>query len=307
MSLKDHVERYITFKQHMGFKYGLQAHLLRNYAEYAIAHGDAVLDASRIIAWATKVPSGTGAELRLRTVRTFATWLHAEDERHEVPPRDVLGRLRNERPPPHLLTPRQIGQIMDAALALPHASLITRQTYHCAIGLMATTGLRRSEAVALRFSDLTSDGLVVRQTKFRKSRLVPILESTQDALAKYLVIRKRAHSTSNHIFVPSTGRPLHADTLSIQFLQLARQVGIRGGVGERGPRLHDLRHSFAVRCLESAVADDPDSVCRHMLALSTYLGHSCVSSTYWYLEATPTLLHQIAQAAEKAHTEEASS
>ena len=209
-------------------------------------------------------------------------WLQAEDPRHEVPPKNVLGPTARRRPTPHLLTTAQISALMAAALLLPPKGSITPHTWHSIIGLMATTGLQRCEVCALRLTDITADGLVVRETKFQKSRLVPLHPSTVDALDRYLTRRRRCGAASEHLFVLSTGRAINPDIVTGTFVKLARQVGLRGGPGEPGPRLHDLRHRFAVRSLERTVAADRDSASRHMLALATYLGHNSVSSTYWY-------------------------
>ena len=260
-----------------------------------------------MVDWASKAPSYGSVRNRLGAVRRFAMWLRAEDERHEVPPLDAIGGARRIRPSPHLLTPDQIERVMDAARSLGPAGSITHHTYRCMIGLIAATGLRVSEAVALRLSDFTSDGLTVRNTKFRKSRLIVLHPSARDALNRYVEIRIRERTADDHLFVLPTGRPPTRSTLIGVFIKLARRIGLRGGPGEPGPRLHDLRHSFAVRSLEQAAATDRGSVNRHILALSTYLGHVKVSSTYWYLEATPSLLRQIAEAAEHAHTRRASS
>lgn len=300
-TIKNHVERYVSFKRHLGYKFTGGACLLRAYAGYAMAHGDQFIRSDRMIGWANEAPSPMSVYKRLRTARLFAAWLHVEDERHEVPPRDVRDRTARRRPPPRLMTREQIGRIMEAALSLGPVGSITPHTYHYMIGLLAVTGLRRSEALKLRLSDITPDGLIVRETKFRKSRLVPLHESTRDALERYLAIRKRAGGLDDHLFIVSTGRPPCPENLSTTFTKLARQIGIRGGPGKPGPRLHDLRHSFCVRSLEGAIATDRDSVNRQILALTTYVGHSKVSSTYWYLEATPTLLRQVAQTAENAH------
>ena len=151
-----------------------------------------------------------------------------------------------------------------------------------------------SEAVALHTGDLTADGLVIRETKFRKSRLVPIDPSTRKALAKYLALRRQIGGADPHLFVLSTGEPPDPSTVSRAFIRLARQLGLRGGQGTRGPRLHDLRHSFAVRSLEQC-PKDRNAIDRHMLALGTYLG---LADTYWYLEATPVLMKQIAHETE---------
>ena len=234
--------------------------------------------------------------------RAFALWLHAEDERHEVPPRDFLGRNQRRRPTPHLLTPAQVQQLLDAALSLRPADSITPHTFHHLFGLMASTGLRRSEAVSLRLSDITPDGLIIRETKFRKSRLVPLHDSVREKLEAYLVIRGRVPTVDDHLFVLATGRPPCVSWVTKLFIRLCREIGVRGKRGEPGPRLHGLRHGFATRSVERVVQADRKSVDRHMLALSTYLGHSNLANTYWYLEATPVLLQTIADAAEKEHT-----
>lgn len=301
-TVRDHVERYVSFKRQLGYKFTEKARLLRVFADYAMAHGDRFTRSDRMVDWTVDAPSAESMYNRLTAVRVFATWLHAEDGRHEVPPKDVAPRNAIRRPAPRLMTPDQIRQVMQAALSLGPAGSISPHTYHYMIGLLAVTGMRRSEALNLRLSDITADGLVVREAKFRKSRLVPLHGSTRDALDRYLEIRNRNAGADDHLFIISTGRSPHPSNVTETFIRLARQVGLRGGPGERGPRLHDLRHSFCVRSLETAVAAGRDEVNRHALALTTYVGHSRVSSTYWYLEATPTLLRQVAQAAENAHT-----
>ncbi len=301
MSMVDNVERYITFKRHLGFKFVLHARTLRAFADEAVDCSDGFIRAASVVAWARKTSTAGQARIRLRIVCDLAVWLHAEDPRHEIPPRFALGRVPVRRSSPHLLSAVQVKQIMDAALLLKSTGPLNRYTYHYMIGLLATTGLRLSEALALKLSDVTPDGLVVRQSKLGKSRLVPLHDSTSEALSRYLEIRMRMGGGDEHLFVLSSGKPPHHSTLSKIFLRLARQIGFRGGPGELGTRLHDLRHGFATRSLENAVAVDRDSVSRHVLALSTYLGHVNMASTYWYLEATPVLLREIARAAEHTH------
>ena len=212
-----------------------------HYAGYATQCDDAFARASGMLAWASAAGTPGQKRRRLGVVRGFALWLHAEDQRHEIPPRDAFGKTASHRPAPHLLTPAQIQRLMEAALALPPAGSISPQTYRCLFGLMATTGLRRSEAVALRLTDLTPDGLVVRDSKLGKSRLVPLHPSTQDALGTYLALRASHGGKDDHLFVLSTGRPPAPATLTNAFIKVARQTGLRGEPGEPGPRLHDLR------------------------------------------------------------------
>lgn len=308
MTMRDHVDRYVMFKRRLGHRFVDQERLLRSYADYAVARGEQFTEIDGMLAWASAVNTTDGIHDRLNTVRQFAVWLHAEDERHEVPPRDALGRKqRRRRPTPHLLTVSDIRRIMEAALSLSPAGSITPHTYHYAIGLLAATGLRRSEAIGLRLSDVTPDGLmIVGPTKFGKHRLVALHQSTRDALERYLTIRSSVSATHDHLFVLANGRSLNPNGLTETFIKLARRVGLRVGKGEPGPRLHDLRHSFCVRSLEAAIASDRNSVNRHMLALSTYVGHATMAHTYWYLEATPVLLGQIAGETERAYVGRAS-
>jgi integrase len=169
--------------------------------------------------------------------------------------------------------------------------------YATLFGLLAATGLRISEALALQITDLTADGLIIRQTKFKKSRLVPLHETTQRALDAYITVRAGVGTFDGSLFVSVCGRALAYTTVVAVFLELARSIGLRGAPGQRGPRIHDLRHTFAVRALERC-PHDRDAVARHLVALSTYLGHVHATTTYWYLQATPFLMEQIADVSE---------
>ena len=297
MPISADVKRYVTIKRGLGYKFADQEQMLRKYAAFADSFGDLHTSASRMIEWASAAPSAQRSREWFRVVRHFAISMHAEDDRHEIPPRDVFGRATRPRPSPIIMAVADIERIMQAALSLPPVASITPYTYHYLIGLLAAAGLRVSEAIGLLATDLTVDGLLIRETKLRKTRLVPIDPSTQKALEEYLALRRRIGGPDPHLFVLSTGEPPDHASVSRAFIKLARQTGLRGAKGERGPRLHDLRHSFAVRSLERC-ASDRAAINRHMLALSTYLGHVCLSDTYWYLEATPVLTRQIADAAE---------
>ena len=300
MSLILQVKRYVEFNRKLGYKFSGPERLLREYVEFAMTFGDRWTRSDRMVAWASKATSPSRASLKLRTARSFALWLHAEDARHEVPPRDAVGRPIQSRPSPHLLTRTQVREVMNAALSLPSRDPIAPYTWHYLFGLMAVTGMRRSEALALRLSDITPDGLLVRESKFRKSRLLPLHDDTSRALDDYVSIRMRLGGPGDHLFVVAKGKPPAGETATRVFLRLLRQLGLRGQPGQPGPRLHDLRHSFCAWSLESL--DDEDDPSRYMLALATYVGHSNVSNTYWYLKATPPLLRRIAKRAERAQT-----
>jgi integrase/recombinase XerD len=296
--LSSHVTRYVAFHRKLGVRFNEQRRMLEQYATYAETHGDQYTLVRRIVEWCTTAPSPSRARIRFDTVRRFCAFLNAEDPGHEVPPAQALGRGKLLRPAPHILEIDQIQAIMRAALDLPPKGTISPQTYHHLFGLLASTGLRISEALALRRDDLTDDGLVIRNSKFGKSRLVPIHATTRRALKNYETIRVRLEGDGDDLFVVTTGRAPHQTTVWEVFVRLARQLGFRGPPGTPGPRLHDLRHTFAVRSLE-ACAHDRRAVARHMAALSTYLGDADVANTYWYLQATPVLMHGIAESAER--------
>jgi integrase len=297
--LSQDLTRYTDLKRSLGFKFRTQFALLRIFVAYAEHAGDEFVRIDRVLDWAARAPSPPQRRNRLLTVRRFALALKAEDLRHEVPPADALGHGEFKRRIVHIYQPDEITWLMSAARQLQPEGSIKPLTYSTLFGLLAATGMRISEALALRLEDVTADGLVIRQTKFQKSRLIPLHPTTQLALDEYLSIRGRLGTLDGALFTSPTGKAPAYDTVSAMFRHLARTIGLRGGPGEPGPRIHDLRHTFAVRSLEEC-CHDAKSVARHMIALSTYLGHAHVTDTYWYLHATPILMRQIAQAGEAA-------
>ena len=302
MTLTDHVHSYVSFKRGAGQSSQKEPErLLRSFALHAEALGDRFVRVETALGWASQTTSADMSRRRLHYVCGLAAFLHAEDARHEVPHRDALGRTTRHRPPPRPLSLSQTRQLMQAALQLPPPESITPVSFHYLLGLLAATGLRRSEAVGLLLEDLTPDGLRIRHAKSGQPRLVPLHETVRTALDCYLEVRLRCASASNHLFVLACGRPVSPDHLTGTFIRLARQLNLRGGPGEPGVRLHDLRHSFAMRALESVANGDRSQLSRHQLALSTYLGHTSASGTYWYLEATPVLLDQVSAATQQLH------
>jgi integrase len=170
-------------------------------------------------------------------------------------------------------------------------------TYSTLFGLLAVTGMRISEARSLHLKDLTTDGLIIRQAKFRKSRLLPLHETTRAALARYLDHRQQVAGTDPHLFVTRRHGKLSRTVVTQTFHQVLKAAGIPREPGRRRPRLIDLRHTFAVRALEHA-PETRDHIGRHTLALTTYMGHTCVASTFYYLERTPHLMVDIAKICE---------
>ena len=302
--LKEDVGRYIALGRSFGRKYVQEERLLLDFAAHAAAMDEDVVRSATAIGWARR-PSVQASKVRLRTVRNFALAMQAENPCHEVPPAHEFDAARYRRPVPLPLTREQVALMMRTALELPQTKPFTRLTWHCLIGLMAVTGMRASEAVGLRLGDLTADGLVVRNTKFGKTRLLPLHPSTGRALDAYLVARAAIPTGDDHLFVTAAGTPPTTGGLRKAFIAIGRRCGLRGGTGMPGPRLHDLRHGFAVRSLERLPAGA--DVGRHMLALATWLGHANAIGTQWYLAATPALMRGIAADAEKMHRREVAS
>ena len=295
--LMQDVSRYVDLHRALGFKYRVQNGLLRNFAAFAEAQGDETVRTQSVLDWAGQAPSPAQRRNRLLTVRRFACAMRAEDNRHQIPPADAFGHVGFKRCTPHIFTREEIAAILKAAAQLTPEGSIRPATYTTLFALLVATGLRSSEALALKLEDVTEDGLIIRETKFRKSRLVPLHETTIEALERYLRLRGHLGTLETAVFVSLNGTALSYSTVVTVFIHLLRQIGLRAGPGHPGPRLHDLRHTFTVRSLEQC-GNDPQAIKRHMTALSTYLGHAHISDTYWYLQSTPILMSQIARAGE---------
>ena len=291
---------YLELQRAMGFKFRIQGSLLRSFVAFAEPRGDEFVCTQRVLDWAAQAPSPPQRRNRLLTVRRFALAVQAEDERHQIPPADAFGRESFKRCAPYIYSQEDIARLLGAAAQLKPKNSIRPATYSTLFALLAVTGLRISEALALKLDDVTDEGLLIRATKFHKSRLVPLHETTQRALERYLTLRARLGAADPALFVSLAGTALCYPTVIAIFLSLVRSLGLHPGPGHRGPRPHQLRHTFAVRSLEQC-AGNREAVSRHMIALSTYLGHAHVSDTYWYLEATPLLMSQIAAAGEALH------
>jgi integrase len=281
----------------LGFKFHSEHILLRGFVAFAERRGDKYIKSARVLAWAKKAPSPVQRRNRLHTVRRFALRMHAENPRHQVPVADAFGCCRVKRRQPYIYSPDEIARLLRAAMALEAAGSIRPIMYATLFGLIAATGIRIAEALTLQLDDVTSDGLVIRESKFHKSRLLPVHATTRHALDRYLVARRQVATADRALFISVAGRSLPYDTVRNVFLQLLDRTKLRGAHAGRDPRIHDLRHTFAVRSLEHC-RHDCVAVARHIVALSTYLGHAHVTDTYWYLQATPVLMGQIAEAGE---------
>jgi integrase len=290
------IERYLEIRGVAGFELKVDAGLLRNFARFSMDRSETCVRRQTAIDWAAKAPSSSQQERRLGMVRRFADHARAEDPGHEIVPRNVFANSKRRRPFPYIFSSEELLQLLDATAYLRPRGSLRPLTYYTLFGLVATAGLRISEAMHLVLGDITTDGLVVRKSKFRKSRLLPLHETTQAALQRYLDQRQAIGGADEHVFISTKGRALTYAMINGTFHSMVKRIRLRLKSGQR-PRIHDLRHYYAVRALENCPPGH-DRATRHILALSTYLGHAHVMDTYWYLQATPYLMTGIADACE---------
>jgi integrase/recombinase XerD len=301
--LREAAEQYLQLRRNLGCKLVETGRLLQNFLAFAEQEGASHVTTDLALRWAQQ-PSGVQPvtwALRLRVVRRFALWLSASDRRTEVPPAGLLpGRYVRKRP--YIYSDAEIRDLVRTAGRLASASGLKGRTYATIFGLLAVTGMRVSEVLALDRDDVDLDEgiLRIRRTKFSKSRLVAVDDSTRQVLAAYARERDRIvrRPTAAAFFLSEGGDRVTGWATRYNFAKVSREVGLRAPAGGRrhgrGPRLHDMRHRFAVCTLLRWYRAGLD-VEREIPKLATYLGHVHVNDTYWYLEAVPELLELAAR------------
>jgi integrase len=290
------VEAYLAVRRAAGFALSNTEYLLCSFARFAAARQETHIRTATVIDWASATASVAQRHTRYQTVCRFAHYVRLEELRHESLPPNHFS-YRKTRRIPHIYSRVEIDRLLLAATQLPPPGSLRPHTYATLISLLAATGLRVSEALGLLVADITPNGLLIRKTKFQTTRLVPLHETTVAGLQRYLTRRRRMPSTAAHVFISNDGLPLAYPHVHHVFRQLLKSADLLPARG-RAPRLHQLRHTFAVRALEASPAGR-QRIGQHMVALATYLGHVNIDATYWYLETTPALLGDIAAAGER--------
>ena len=212
--LSDAVNHHIELYRSMGFKYKVQAYMLHSFAAFAESRSEQFIQTDTVLEWAKSAPSPRQRYDRLLTVRRLACSLNAEDERHQVPPIDVFGHAPRWRRTCHIFTQDEIDRLLQTAAQLTSRRSIQPVTFKATLSLIASTGLRVSEALKLQLSDITESGLLIRATKFQKSRLVPLHATASSGLQQYLNIRERMKTTANTVFVSKHGTPIPYSTMN---------------------------------------------------------------------------------------------
>lgn len=295
--LRNDAADYLALRRGLGFKLYRHAIYLEEFL--AFMRGKRVRRittqlALRFATGAARCGPKTRAD-RLSVVRGFARYRQETDRRTEVPPPGLLP-TRRQRAKPYLYSDEEVRRLLKAALARPSLVSLQPWTFHCLFGLLAVTGMRVSEALKLQVSqiDWANGVLTVDKSKFGKTRLLPLHPSTVTILANYAKRRQRyltvhRRPPTNSFFVSGQGRPVHKAYLDRMFWSLSREIGLRAQGASHGPRMHDLRHRFAVETLVRWYRRG-ETVDRRLPVLSTYLGHADIADTYWYLSCTPELM-----------------
>jgi integrase/recombinase XerD len=289
------VETYLAVRRAVGFTLSNTEYLLRSFAAFAKEQKQKLIRVDTSIEWASQARSIAQRHTRYQTICRFDDYLRIEDPRHESLPTNHFG-YRKTRRVPYIYSNGEINGLVLAAERIPSSDSLTPKTYAALISLLVATGMRISEALHLLVADITPNGLLIRKAKFQKTRLLPLHDTAVAGLGQYLELRQTKKRAGEHLFVSSEGQPLVYWKVRDVYRTLLRSAGVKPS-GNRWPRIHDIRHTFAVRALESS-PQGRQRVGQHMLALATYMGHVNINATYWYLESTPELMRDIAAASE---------
>lgn len=289
-TLEELIEDYLLQRRALGYKLRRHGLLLPQFAAFQSSNANTGITTKDAVTWARSA-QGTDRwhAQRLSIVRQFARWANAFDPSFEIPPHRLIPSSPT-RAVPYIYTTEQIGALMGQAQAMDSA--FVAETYQTLIGLLACTGLRVGEAIRANTGDLNDGLLSIIDTKFGKSRLVPVHPSTTAALTEYRHRVEQEFGASlacEALLVSEAGTRLIYANVQQKFARLTAQAGILPRSSRCRPRPHDLRHTFATNTLLDAYLTGKNPL-EILPILATYLGHVSPASTYWYLEATPELL-----------------
>ncbi|NOQ77864.1 MAG: tyrosine-type recombinase/integrase [Gammaproteobacteria bacterium] len=301
ITMQTHANNYLAERRGLGFSLRSPGYSINSFAHYVDTFNcKRPLTVAVMADWSKQDKSKSNNPItwaaRLKKLRPFAHYLQQFEPETEVPDKSVFGST-SYRLAPHIYTENEILDLLAAARALKPQGGLRSVTYETLFGLMASTGLRISEAVHLLNNDvdLKRGILTIRQTKFAKSRYVPMHSTTTHALRKYCLLRNSyiTPMDKTSFFVGSCGQhlgqPISLGTVRQTFANLRRQLNWINRGAHDAPRTHDLRHTFIVRRMMLWHTKNIN-IDQKMLSLATYVGHSMVTNTYWYLSCVPELM-----------------
>lgn len=302
--LRQAAEEYLRIRRALGFKLETAGRLLPQFLNYLESVGAETITIEHAMRWAT-LPSDANPVwwgVRLTVVRGFARYVQTIDPAAEIPPRALLPvGVSRRRPTPYIYSEAEVAALMTAAGRW--RPRLSAATMHTLIGLLSVTGMRIGEAIRLDRDDLDLEHrrLVIHNSKFGKSRQLPLHPTTIRALDAYLRRRDELRPTvdTDALLITATGKRLDRNNVERQFRQLRTQARLAQRPGSRPPRLHDIRHTFAVHTMLGSYRDGGNPVAR-VAQLATYLGHADPAASYWYLSAAPELLTLVAARLENA-------
>lgn len=310
-TLAHELDRYLAIRRSLGYDLSTAARVLRRFVAFAHARKARHITTDLFLAWQAEFGDANQYtwSARLGMVRQFALWLSGIDPKNEVPPQALIpGRYQRARP--YIYSDREIARIVEEAARLPSSNGIRALTFTTLFGLIAVTGLRVSEALSLDNEDVDLENgvLTIRRGKSGKARINPLSRSVTDRLAAYARERNRLLGrVPQSFFVSDTGSRPDDCSARYNFATVCQRIGLRPPQKfckhGCGPRIHDLRHTFAAHTMVNwyRTGKDPE---REMIKLSTYLGHTEPAHTYWYIEAVPELLELAAKRAARAISQE---
>jgi integrase len=302
-NIKKAVDDYLKQRRALGYELRLAGRALYRFTEYLERHNAEFITIDLAVKWAKHPLDAQQAtwSRKLSMVRGFAKYHYSFDHRTEVPPVNLIP-LVYQRPKPYIYTTREIEDLMDTAMGLPSEKGLRSQTYYALLGLLSVTGLRIKEAILLKNEDIDLDSklITVKKGKLGKYRLVPIRLSSVHALRNYVSFRNKIYprSQSDHFFISESGRELVESTVNNTFRKICANIDLQHVHGHAKPRLHDLRHTFAVNTL-IAWHKKGENVQQKLPSLSTFLGHAHTTDTYWYLTAVPELFGIVSERLKK--------
>ncbi|MBN2436382.1 MAG: tyrosine-type recombinase/integrase [Spirochaetes bacterium] len=293
-SIKFMVQDYLSLRRSLGFKLIDTEYVLKKFLLYLEQEHNTHIKTEKVLQWvqASNTLSLPQRSFRFSIIRKFAQYAHALDTSHEVPQYRLL-MCKSKRINPHIYSDCEILKLLEACKNLPVGNGLRRYTYFTILGLLAITGMRISEATSLKRNDvdLTTGIITIRETKFSKTRCIPVHNSTIQVLSEYIDRRNEIYPKAeiDSFFLSDPGTKLTSGVLRCMFLRISHRIGFRKPNQQHGPRIHDLRHTFVVKTIMRWYRHG-DDVNQKMPFLSTYLGHVKPSDTYWYISSIPELV-----------------